>query len=174
MFFLSCSPEQMLLLLPLDPERAWGTVAPHKHHYILLQFPSHLLIPIFLSLSQPPLLTHPLSAQVVDCGIISSLLVRLYDALQHPAPILTSDHFSQAVGEGEGRRESVAAGGLMHSMYLTSVPVNVALKQNGKNNEHVIFTKLGNQQIALHKKLQKPFGDIICMTKHVSSTDWET
>lgn len=56
----------------------------------------------------------------------------------------------------------------MLSMYLTSVPVNVALEQNGKNNMHVTYTKLGNKQIAVHNKLLKPFGDIICMTKHVS------
>lgn len=66
------------------------------------------------------------------------------------------------------------SGGLMLSMYLTSVAVRVALKQTGRSNMHVIFTKLGNKQTAAHNKLQKPFGDIICMTKHVSSTDCET
>lgn len=60
------------------------------------------------------------------------------------------------------------AGGLMLSMYLTSVPVKVALKQKGRTNMHATFTKLGNKQIAMHNKLQKPFGDIICMTKRVS------
>lgn len=138
---------------------------PHKHHYP----PSALL-----SSSYPPLsllamlVSHPFLAQVVDCEIISSLLGLLYDALQHPGPIHTSDHFSQTVGGGERRGESSAAGGLMLSMYLTSVPVNVALEQNGKNNMHVTYTKLGNKQIAVHNKLPKPFGDIICMTKHVS------
>lgn len=62
----------------------------------------------------------------------------------------------------------------MLSMYLTSVPVRVALKQKGRSNMHATFTKLGNKQIAAHSRLQKPFGDIICMTKHVSTTDWET
>lgn len=92
---------------------------------------------------------------MVDCEIISSLLGLLYDALQHPGPIHTTDHFSQTVGGGERRGESSAA-------------VNVALEQNGKNNMHVTYTKLGNKQIAVHNKLPKPFGDIICMTKHVS------
>lgn len=62
----------------------------------------------------------------------------------------------------------------MLSMYLTSVPVRVALNQKGRSNVHATFTKLGHKQIAVHNKLQKPFGDSVCMTKRVSSTVWET
>lgn len=57
----------------------------------------------------------------------------------------------------------------MLSMYLTSVPVIVALEHKGWNNMHATFTKLGNKQIAVHNKLQNI--DIICIINHVSSTD---
>lgn len=64
--------------------------------------PVHLFI-----FSSPP--SHPLSVQMVDCGIISSLLACLYDALQHPAPIHTSDHSSRTAGGGRGGREKKEA-----------------------------------------------------------------
>lgn len=62
----------------------------------------------------------------------------------------------------------------MLSMYLTSVPFRAALKQKLRSNVNATSIKLGHKQIAVHSKLPKPFGDIICMTKRVSSTDWET
>ena len=65
--------------------------------------PPHPTPPVHLFIfSSPP--SHPLSVQMVDCGIISSLLACLYDALQHPAPIHTSDHSSRAAGGGRGGR----------------------------------------------------------------------
>lgn len=128
--YLSSSPEQMLLLLPLGPDRAWGLwlhtntiVSSFGSFFILLLiFPSlsHILSPFHFLLSSLP----PLSTQVVDCRIISSLLACLYDGLQHAVPIHKSDHFSQTAAggkEGGSWRLNVLS-------VLTSVPVKAALK----------------------------------------------
>lgn len=144
---------------PLNPP---SDLVSSSHPCLPSRYPLSLLSSSFLS--SP--------VQVVDCRIIFSLLACLYHVLEHPAPILATDHFSQDAGGGKVGRESREAEGLMHSMYLTSAPVTVALKQTGRNNLHATSTKPTNKQIAECNKLQKPFGDIICMTKHVSSTEW--
>lgn len=101
------SPEQMLLLFPLGPDRAWGLWL-HTNTIIssfgsslilLLILPSLscILSPFHFLLSSLP----PFSTQAVDCGIIPSLLACLYDGLQRPAPIHKSDHFSQTAAGGE-------------------------------------------------------------------------
>lgn len=64
--------------------------------------PPTLIFPPFTS-SFPPLSpTSNTLEQVVDCRILSSLLACLYDALQHPVPIHTSDHFSLTARGGKG------------------------------------------------------------------------
>lgn len=112
-----------------EPGDRGSTQTPLNPPSLLLIFtslstPPHPTPPVHLFIfSSPP--SHPLSVQMVDCGIISSLLACLYDALQHPAPIHTSDHSSRTAGGGrEGReKKRTGAGSAMLSMYLTSVPV---------------------------------------------------
>ena len=98
--------------------------------------PPHPTPPVHLFIfSFPP--SHSLSVQSVDCGIISSLLSCLYDALQHPSPMHTSDHSSRAAGGGRGgrggkKKKKSGAGSVMLSMYLTSVPVRVFTETEGE------------------------------------------
>lgn len=131
--------------------------------------PVHLFI-----FSSPP--SHPLSVQMVDCGIISSLLACLYDALQHPAPITQVIIPHELLAEVEEEEKKKKPGWQCNALNVSHICACQSLlrKQKVRSNVHATATKLGDKQIAARNKLQKQFGDIICMTKHVSSTDRET
>lgn len=90
---ISCSPEQMLLQLPVGPDGAWGWLAIEAQNSVIS----------LLSFSPPFLYSSSLSSpsQVSGRGIIPSLLACLYDASQHLAPIRTSDHLKGCLGRKE-------------------------------------------------------------------------
>lgn len=140
----------MLLLLPLGPDRAWGlwlhtnaiisSVGSSLIRLLISPSFSRFLSPLHFILSSLP----SFSAQVVDCGIISSLLACLYDGLQHPAPIHTSDHFSQtAAGCKEGGSWRLNVLNVSHICACQSC----SKAYKGSKNMHATLTKQAAKQI---------------------------
>lgn len=103
-FCLCGVSEQMLLSVASGSRQSLGTVASHKHHYILLQFSSHLLIPIFLPLT--PHHSFPLFHHRWWTGKLCSHYWSIY-----MTPSSISGHSTQAITQhklmvwGEGRTE---------------------------------------------------------------------
>lgn len=155
------SPRADATSVAAGSRRSLGTVAPHKHYYILLRFSSHL--PRIL----PSLSLHFFCLFILSSPPSHSFQSRWRTVESYPhywpvcmKPCSNPRQFTQAIaftnhwgGGRGGRGERSGAEALMLSMYLTSVPVSVTLKQKGKNNLHATFIKLGNKQIAVHNKL---------------------
>lgn len=98
----------------------------------------------------------------------SSLLARPCDASQVIAPL-------KLPGEAKEEERGGGAGGPTLAMYLASAPVRDASETQGGGIMRAPLPQSRTaKQIAARDKLPKPFGDIICMTKHVSATDRET
>lgn len=125
--FISCSPQQMLLCCLWVQ---WGL--GKQDHSAPLFFSSAVVFAYFSTFFKP------FTAEV-KCGIISSLLACLYGTSQHPAPIHTSDNFTQTARDLKKKKKTkhncendwmIGAGGLILLKHLF---LSELLQQRQKN-----------------------------------------